>query len=476
MPENDTDTPVRSFSILPQLFLLILSAIYILPFLLFQGRLDYEFCGFLDDPTHHLDGMLPCKYTLNDSLSALATVAWWFIAALLPILCFRKPIFRSLPIAKSPIHFQFLTFTLLIVVGASIFLVHAFVIFPAAVENLVHQLSLMLSVGFFYGFIVSANQELSSRQARAIIALTALAGLLLLLIPLAHGKATGAGVVFVLAIGALRVGNFRGRQLLYVAVPLAMVLLTSLTMRGVIRDVFYDGWPYERTNVLTGKRAFSSGSQTAQLLTADTGTQLSARITKIQACDNVLLEHLLGHTLGCSASHVLTRLDQLKYLVMVMKRTPAEIPYASDHSYWGVFASLVPRALWPDKPEATWANTYARRYGLTRPDDFRYSQNINLIIELWMTGGYPHVIAGGLLTGFCWVLLYGWLNRGGSEMLRLLLCAPTLVSALAFESEGSLFLGGLIQSYVFYGILFFLWHRLFARLTATPAVHCKQTP
>ena len=63
-------------------------------------------------------------------------------------------------------------------------------------------------------------------------------------------------------------------------------------------------------------------------------------------------------------------------------------------------ATLVPRPLWPAKPDPnTYGNEFGRVAGMVSQEDLLTSINVPLALQWWMVGGFIGVLVGGVLTG-----------------------------------------------------------------------------
>ena len=77
----------------------------------------------------------------------------------------------------------------------------------------------------------------------------------------------------------------------------------------------------------------------------------------------------------------------------VFKQTPANVPYWGGETYRNFLTNLVPRAIWPEKPEERFGRDFGLRYGLIEPNSHS-SVNIPWIVELLANFGAVGVVAG----------------------------------------------------------------------------------
>jgi hypothetical protein len=103
------------------------------------------------------------------------------------------------------------------------------------------------------------------------------------------------------------------------------------------------------------------------------------------------------------------RFNQGQLISNVLRSVPSRFPYAGGETIvTSLAASLVPRVLWPDKPEAGGAYNFKRFLGVNLKG---YSANISPFGEAWgnfgLTGGIIFMFFFGLLFNF----LFQWLLK-----------------------------------------------------------------
>lgn len=117
------------------------------------------------------------------------------------------------------------------------------------------------------------------------------------------------------------------------------------------------------------------------------------------------------------------RLNQGWLIAYTMNKVPTKYPFANGETIWqSVAASLVPRFLWPDKPEAGGKANLQRFWGLSFTT---ISMNLGPIGEAY--ANFDRV--GGII----YMFFYGlFLNLVLSQILRLARKRPTLILWLPF--------------------------------------------
>jgi hypothetical protein len=152
------------------------------------------------------------------------------------------------------------------------------------------------------------------------------------------------------------------------------------------------------------------------------------------------------------------RLAQVALLGHVVDSTPVAVPYWNGSSYVSLPQSLVPRALWPDKPVKDLGQRFAHRYAIIDPDDRTTSINFPQLIEMYCNFGAAGVFVGMLLFGIWIRVLIERLYRAGVGPIATLLGAVWLGGLTSVESDLSLVLGGMLQQAVVIGPLLY-WVR-----------------
>lgn len=133
---------------------------------------------------------------------------------------------------------------------------------------------------------------------------------------------------------------------------------------------------------------------------------------------------------------------------IVMQMTPTQVPYQNGRLYKYLAISLIPRAVWPDKPSFSEANQfYQVAYGVTdRRDLGKVSMAVGILAESYINFGWfgpPFVmLIVGLLLNF--IRRY-FLDANQGEFLRCLGIA-LLPNLLIVESQAAQYLSGIVQA------------------------------
>jgi hypothetical protein len=159
-----------------------------------------------------------------------------------------------------------------------------------------------------------------------------------------------------------------------------------------------------------------------------------------------------------SLETILDRLSQIALFGHVVNTTPLAVPYWGGSSYVSLPQSLVPRALWPDKPVKDLGQRFAHRYAIIDSEDRTTSINFPQLIEMYCNFGATGVFCGMVGFGLLCRILIRRLYAAGIKPVAALLGALWLGSLTNVESDVSLVLGGMLQQLVVIGPLL-LWIR-----------------
>jgi hypothetical protein len=139
------------------------------------------------------------------------------------------------------------------------------------------------------------------------------------------------------------------------------------------------------------------------------------------------------------------RIDHLTAFAHVIARTPASVPYWGGKTYETLLTSLIPRVLYPDKPQKTLGQDYGHRYRFITPSDTATSINLEQLVEMYANYGLEGVIIGMFLMGFLYRCFYRVLNHPDGGDGGMLIAANAFRVMLNIESDFSMVFGGILQ-------------------------------
>jgi hypothetical protein len=146
-------------------------------------------------------------------------------------------------------------------------------------------------------------------------------------------------------------------------------------------------------------------------------------------------------------AETLDRLALLPQAANVMAMTPRIVPYRNGASYSYLAATLIPRAVWPDKPSVSEANRdYQIAYGLTAKEDIEgVSISVGCLAEAFMNFGWWGVTGVMLTLGLLLGVFERTLLMPESGLLFCGIGLALISSLLTVEAQAAQYLGGLLQ-------------------------------
>jgi hypothetical protein len=142
------------------------------------------------------------------------------------------------------------------------------------------------------------------------------------------------------------------------------------------------------------------------------------------------------------------RIGHIVVLAYVVETTPDSVPYWGGETYTFLLASVVPRFLWPEKPEAGFGNEFGRRYGFLHPRNYDTTINVPWLAEFYMNYGAAGVIFGMALVGAGFRFLVQRLSRPASSPAEYVLGLSLVFQLFYAESNLALMWGGLLLTFI----------------------------
>jgi hypothetical protein len=154
------------------------------------------------------------------------------------------------------------------------------------------------------------------------------------------------------------------------------------------------------------------------------------------------------------------RMNQGWLVATTMKMVPAKYPFGNGEPLWeAIAASVVPRFLWPDKPEAGGKANLKRFWGF---DLIGWSTNIGTLGEAYAnfdrTGGLVYLFVYGL---FFNLILSTFLKMAERRPTLILWLPYLFFSAINVETDLLSTMGILIKGTIFIWIMFKVFHHAF---------------
>jgi hypothetical protein len=159
------------------------------------------------------------------------------------------------------------------------------------------------------------------------------------------------------------------------------------------------------------------------------------------------------------------RTSLLPQVAHVLDMTPSQVPFQNGVTYSYMAVALIPRFLWPDKPDINEANRYYQlTFGLSTANDVNgVNIGAGCLSEAYLNFGWPGVVV--IMFGIGVVL--GVYQRAfvakDSSTVFLALGLALLPQVMVIESQMAVYLGGVIQTIVLTMAVFFPAVRISSR-------------
>ncbi|MBW3577891.1 MAG: hypothetical protein KY462_09160 [Actinobacteria bacterium] len=116
---------------------------------------------------------------------------------------------------------------------------------------------------------------------------------------------------------------------------------------------------------------------------------------------------------------------------------------------------IVPRALFPWKPEATFGNEFGRAFGLLAGNDFRTSANLPMVAEAYITFGWTGILTVAIaLGGLLGVLSLVLRGRSPSAVLLSAMASTVVISGIETDSTHAI---GFLPAILVLGVPLVRW-------------------
>jgi len=152
----------------------------------------------------------------------------------------------------------------------------------------------------------------------------------------------------------------------------------------------------------------------------------------------------------------INRLAHISTFAHVINLTPESVPYWLGESYRTLWTSYIPRALWPDKPQATIGQDFGHRYFLIAENNLFTSINLPWLIELYANFGFEGLLLGMSFVGVLFRFLVQKFRVPVTSPVEHALAVTIMFGLFYAESNFSLMAGGIVSTYIAFLILLYL--------------------
>ncbi|HLN14641.1 MAG TPA: hypothetical protein VK587_15705 [bacterium] len=367
----------------------------------------------------------------------------------------------------------FIAFSLL---GSAISLFHTGFEAPATVEEIINQLAFAPVIGCLLGVqILRGLAGPVSRPASvAVWGLIALDLVVALAVPLLLGRATPVALGLIAILYGLTVVGIPGRRLAVLVVLFLVIIGAALPLREYLRATLDTGTGIQRT---LGPARSAQARGRAPEGSQQPGSFENDRLDVFNPWVQGFWFHrarsrpLLLLQFGVArAIHRINRLSDLAYIVEL---TPRTIPYTHGTTYAPLIGAAVPRVLWPNKPAEEAGQFYGHRYGFLDPSDTSHSDNLPIVVEGWISGGWAGVLASALFVGLVLRVIWTYWIGDGTAPGTVMIGMAVIGTVADGDSNLSLVMGGVAHALLIYwalDVLIRAWGRArVARRIATSA-------
>jgi hypothetical protein len=141
------------------------------------------------------------------------------------------------------------------------------------------------------------------------------------------------------------------------------------------------------------------------------------------------------------------RIGHIVLLAYVVETTPSMVPYWGGATYAFLFASAIPRFVWPEKPMASFGNEFGMRYLLLHSRNVDTTINVPWLVEFYMNFGVAGVIGGMALVGIVFRFLIQKLSSPTSSPAEYVLGLCLVFQLFNAEPSLAVMWGGLLLTF-----------------------------
>ena len=144
-------------------------------------------------------------------------------------------------------------------------------------------------------------------------------------------------------------------------------------------------------------------------------------------------------------------------LLIIVEKSPEEIPYYKGETYKILLTKIVPRILWKNKPSDEYANSTGRRYEVLGQEDYSTSWNLPILNEAFANFGFLGVLIVMFVLGIFVRILTNLFSINNFNNFESFICIYICSKTFFWEPHLSLVFGGLHFVIIFLYIITILF-------------------
>jgi len=144
----------------------------------------------------------------------------------------------------------------------------------------------------------------------------------------------------------------------------------------------------------------------------------------------------------------------------VLLKVPEKYPYFEQSTYSNLITSIIPRALWKNKPKSEVGREFSIKYGFNKQGN-PTSINLPWVAELYLNFSFFGLFFGMFLMGAFIALLNKLVSVPKNNYVQYISGLTVITPLILPESNFALMVGGIIPQYFFLMIVFYIYLKIF---------------
>ena len=122
----------------------------------------------------------------------------------------------------------------------------------------------------------------------------------------------------------------------------------------------------------------------------------------------------------------------------MIELTPKYVPFLKGESYSDILWKLIPRYIYPNKPNPRWGNEFGHLYSIIGEADNSTSINFPQMVEMYANYGYLGVVVGMFIIGIVYRVICKLIN--GIDSGEWMTIMASLIYSTLFNIDSNLLL------------------------------------